>query len=107
VQRHLQLVNVRPEKHDDYLELHASEWPEIEQRISASNITNYSIFILGDRLAAYFEYTGDDFAADMAAMAADEKTQEWWALTDPCQEPPPATPAGTIWVDATEIWHLA
>jgi len=106
VQRHLQLVGLRPEKREEYLALHAAVWPEIEQRISASNITNYSIFVLGDRLAAYFEYTGDDFAADMAAMAADPKTREWWALTDPCQEPLPDAAAGAIWADATEIWHL-
>ena len=107
MQRHLQLVGVRPDKRDEYLELHAAVWPEIEQRISDSNITNYSIFILGDRLAAYFEYIGDDFAADMAAMAADPKTREWWALTDPCQEPLPDAASGAIWADATEIWHLA
>lgn len=107
MQRHLQLVGVHPDKREQYLELHAAVWPEIEQRISASNISNYSIFILGDRLAAYFEYTGDDFDSDMAAMAADPKTREWWALTDPCQAPLPDAPAGTIWADATEIWHLA
>ena len=107
MKRHLQLVNVRPEKRAEYLELHANVWTEIEQRISASNITNYSIFVLGDHLASYFEYTGDDFAADMAAITADERTQEWWALTDPCQQPLPDAAAGTLWVDAVEIWHLA
>lgn len=107
MQRHLQLVGVRPEKREEYLELHRAVWPEVEQRISASNITNYSIFVLGDRLAAYFEYTGDDFEADMAAMAADPKTREWWALTDPCQVPLPDAPAGAIWADTTEVWHLA
>jgi uroporphyrinogen decarboxylase len=30
------------------------------------------------RLFAYFEYHGTDYAADMAKMAADPKTQEWW-----------------------------
>ncbi len=104
--RHLQLVNVHPDKRDTYLELHAAVWPQVESRISASNITNYSIFIEGDLLIAYFEYTGDDFAADMALMAADPVTQEWWSHTDPCQKPLEGAPPGAIWTDAREVWHL-
>jgi hypothetical protein len=29
----------------------------------------------------------DDFANDMARLAADPKTREWWTLTEPLQEP--------------------
>ena len=32
---------------------------------------------------AYLEYHGSDFAADTAKMAADPKTQEWWAVCGP------------------------
>jgi L-rhamnose mutarotase len=32
---------------------------------------------LGDLLFAYYEYTGDDYAADIAAIAADLTTQQW------------------------------
>ena len=42
-----------------------------------------------NQLFAYFEYVGDDFAADMAKMAADPMTQDWWKFTDPLQEPLP------------------
>jgi L-rhamnose mutarotase len=38
-------------------------------------------------LFSYFEYTGTDLAADMKKMAADHKTQEWWAITNPMQTP--------------------
>jgi L-rhamnose mutarotase len=30
---------------------------------------------------------GSDFAADMANMAADPKTQEWWVIMNPMQKP--------------------
>ena len=40
-----------------------------------ANIRNYSIYRHDERLFAYFEYVGDDFAADMAAMAADPDVQ--------------------------------
>ena len=52
-------------------------------------------------LYAYFEYTGSDFAADMAKMAADPKTQEWWAIMepmqDPCIRPGKRASGGQIW----------
>ena len=107
MKRHLQLVNVRPEKRDEYLRLHAAVWPDVEARLSASNITNYSIFIHGDLLIAYFEYVGADFDSDMDAVAADPVTQDWWRLTDPCQSPLEGAEAGAPWIDAREVWHLA
>jgi L-rhamnose mutarotase len=55
MRRHLQLVNVRPEKRERYLQLHSEVWPEVERRLTASNIRNYSIFIHGELLVAYFE----------------------------------------------------
>ena len=39
-------------------------------------------------LFSYFEYVGGDFEGDMAKIAADPKTQEWWALCKPCQGVP-------------------
>lgn len=105
--RHLQLVNVHPDKREEYLRLHAEVWPGVEARISASNITNYSIFIHGDLLVAYFEYSGTDYEADMALIAADPTTQQWWALTDPCQVPLADALPDTIWTEAREAWHLA
>lgn len=110
MERHLQLVDVRPEKRAEYLELHRAVWPGVLQRLRESHITNYSIFLIDDTLVAYYEYTGDDHAADLAAVAADPTTREWWALTDPCQRPfngaePPAEP-GQLWRAAEEVWRL-
>jgi L-rhamnose mutarotase len=41
------------------------------------DMQNYSILRQDTMLFAYFAYVGDDFAADMARMAADPKTREW------------------------------
>ena len=57
-------------------------------------------------LFSYFEYTGDDYEADNAKMAADPKTQEWWALTDPCQEPLNSVEEGAWWADTEEVFHV-
>jgi L-rhamnose mutarotase len=99
-------VNVRVEKREEYLRLHTEVWPEVESRLAASHISNYSIFILGDLLIAYFEYIGDDFERDVALIAADPATQRWWTMTDPCQIPITSADPGTLWSDAEEVWHL-
>jgi L-rhamnose mutarotase len=55
--------------------------------ITDFNIRNYSIFHKDNQLFVYFVYIGDDFAANMAKMAADPKTQEWWVIMMPMQRP--------------------
>jgi L-rhamnose mutarotase len=100
-----QLINVRPEAIEEYERLHARPWPGVLEQIHRSNIRNYSIFREGTQLFAYFEYVGDDFEADMAAMAADPETQRWWALTDAMQEPLPDREPGTWWKTLREVFH--
>jgi len=79
-------------------------------QIEKSNIRNYSIFLkqLPDGnhyLFSYFEYVGEDFAADMAAMAEDPRTQEWWAVCEPCQIPLANRADGEWWSDMEEVFH--
>lgn len=89
MQRVGSLIGVRPEAIPEYKGLHAAVWPDILAMISACNIRNYSIFLKEPEnlMFIYFEYYGADFAADMAKMAADQKTQEWWSVCGLLQEP--------------------
>jgi L-rhamnose mutarotase len=98
---------LRPEKAAEYRALHAAAWPSVLATISACNIRNFSIFLREPELFlfAYWEYHGEDFAADARKMAADPVTREWWALTDPCQEPFETRTEGDWWADMTEIFH--
>lgn len=106
-ERHALVVDVRPELREEYLELHAAVWPQVEATLRDCNVGNYSIFILENTLFAYYEYTGDDHEADMARIAEDEVTREWWTHTDPCQVAFGDTAApGERWRDLTEVWHL-
>jgi len=100
------IVRLRPEMRAEYLRLHAAVWPAVERNITACNIANYTIFLHGDVLFAYFEYHGNDLEADLRRLAADEETRRWWTLTDPCQEPFPDAAPGKQWSDAVEVWHL-
>lgn len=107
-QKHLQVIGLKPEHREEYLRLHREVWPEVEARLRASNLENYTIFNHGDLLLGYFEYTGTDFDADMAAMAADPATRQWWKLTDPCQQPlPSAIAAGKQWDDVEAVYELS
>ncbi|NND05982.1 MAG: L-rhamnose mutarotase [Saprospiraceae bacterium] len=103
--RYGSVIRIKPEMVEKYRELHAEPWPEISAQIYRNNIRNYSIFLKDDYLFAYFEYIGKDFAADMAAMAMDSMTQEWWKLTDPCQVPLESRKKGEWWASMEEVFH--
>jgi L-rhamnose mutarotase len=67
---------------------------------------NYSIYLHGDHtLYAYFEYIGTDFEGDMAKMAADPMTQEWWAICSPMQTPVTDAGPGEKWHNIQEVFH--
>lgn len=100
-----QIIKLKLEAIAEYERLHANAWPEVLKMISACNIRNYSIFRHGTWLFAYFEYVGEDFAADMQKMAADPKTQEWWTHTDPLQEPLEERAPGEWWATMKEVFH--
>ena len=104
------VIEVREDKIEEYKKLHAAVWPGVLHMIEQCNIRNYSIYLrkLPDGkhyLFSYFEYTGDDFAADGAKMAADPETQRWWDVCKPCQEPLPDRAEGEWWADMEEVFH--
>lgn len=105
LKRYGQVLKLHPEKIDEYVRYHAAVWPEVLKTIRDCHIRNYSIFLLDDTTFAYFEYTGDDYEADMAKMAADPKTQEWWAIMMPMQIPLPGRSEGEWWTKMKEVFH--
>ena len=105
MQRYGMLIKVRPEKLEEYKELHANPWPGVLKTIHACNIRYYSIYLKDGFLFGYYEYIGEDYAADMAKMAADPVTQEWWKQTDPCQEPLSTRKEGEWWAIMEEVFH--
>jgi L-rhamnose mutarotase len=110
VQRYGMVIGIKPEKIEAYKKLHAAAWPGVLRKIKECNIRNYSIYLRevekGQfRLFSYFEYTGHDFQADMAKMAADPTTQKWWKETDPCQIPIPTHGPKEFWSVMEEVFH--
>ena len=54
---------------------------------------------------SYWEYHGDDFAADMQKIADQEVTKRWWALCTPCQVPLESRAKGEWWAMMEEVFH--
>ncbi len=100
-----QVVRLRPEHAEEYIELHRAVWPDVLTMISECNITDYSIFHRDGLLFAYFVYVGSDWQADTAKMAADPTTKRWWELTDPCQQPVEGHDSSRPWAPMTEVFH--
>ena len=110
VQRYGSVIGIEPESIEEYKRLHADVWPGVLKQIKECNIRNYSIYLCELEkgkyyLFSYFEYTGDNFEADMAKMAADETTQKWWKHTDPLQVPVPTRKQDEWWAKMEEVFH--
>lgn len=90
----------------EYARLHADVWPGVLDTLRKAHVTNYSIYRHGDYLFSYLEYTGDDYEADMAGVAADPVTQEWWQHTSPLQRTLRQSPEEPWWMPMEELFHL-
>jgi L-rhamnose mutarotase len=100
--RFASVYKIKQDRIEDYLQYHADVWPEVLEMICACNIRNYTIFHKYGFMFSYFEYVGDNYEVDMAKMAADPKTQEWWAIMNPMEDL-----SGTaIKGEMDEIFHL-
>jgi L-rhamnose mutarotase len=104
--RKAMVIRVRPEKLAEYRALHANPFPGVLAALKAANVSNYSIFLKDDLLFGYLEYSGTDWVADMAKVAADPETQRWWQLTDPCQTPLETAAEGEWWSDMESVFFM-
>lgn len=100
------IIGLRAEFTRGYRVLHEHVFPGVLDRLSRSNIRNYSIYLVDGILFAYLEYVGSDYAADNAAIAADPTTQDWWTLTDPMQFVLAECPQGERWA-TLPAWYAA
>ncbi len=107
--RHGSIIGMPQKNILAYTQMHAAVWPGVLAALDKVNIRNYSIYLGQIRpgeylLFSYFEYVGDDFQRDMAAMG-DEVTKLWWTYTDPLQVRLPGTPEGQQWKTMEEVFH--
>jgi L-rhamnose mutarotase len=104
--RYASVVGLKPEMEAEYRRLHAEVWPGVLEALRRANVHNYSIFLRDGVLFSYMEYTGTDYVSDMASLAKDQTTRDWWRLTVPCQQAVPTAAEGEWWAPAEEVFHL-
>ena len=107
MERMAMVIGIKPEMITEYKRLHANTWPEILAGITTCNIQNYSIYLKEPEnlLFGYWEYLGTDFAADIATMATNPKTQEGWDICMPMQKPLDIRKDGEWWAMMEEVFH--
>ena len=76
----------------EYLSLHADSNAGVRDLLEKYNLRNFSIFITtlddGNYYEfGYYEYTGKNFEADMAALENEPRNKEWLKICDPMQIP--------------------
>ena len=105
IQRYGSIIKVKPEKLEQYKNLHADDWPGVLEMISKCHIVNYSIYFKDGFPFSYFEYTGTDYKVNMDRMAGNPITQQWWNVCKPCQELLTTRSDDEWWASMEEIFH--
>jgi L-rhamnose mutarotase len=102
------VIGIKPDAIAEYKAYHAAVWPAVLEMISACNIRNYTIFLREPEnlLFAYFEYHGQDYAADMEKMAQHEPTRRWWSIMGPLQAPLESRAPGEHWAMMDDVFHI-
>ena len=100
------IIGGKAEDLEEYIHLHANVSETVLERIAKSNILNYSIFHRqldgGEHvLFSYYEYIVNNYDQDLARIANDPATQEWWDLCGPMQIPLRSRQDGEWWANMT------
>lgn len=87
MKRFLTITKVKPEKYDEYIEIHNNIFPEVVAASHECNTRNFTIFNFGYYLVNYSEYIGVDYEKDMLKKSQMPAIIKWKKLTSACLEP--------------------
>lgn len=101
------VIGIKPDQISAYETLHAASNAGVRDLLEKYHMHSFSIFMhqLDDGryyLFGYYEYTGSDYTADMAKLAAEPRNQKWLSFTDPMQVP---LPGEKSWARMKEVYH--
>lgn len=101
------VIGVNPDRISAYEALHAPSHPGVRDLLDKYHMHNFSIFHHRlddgrDYLFGYYEYTGLDYEADMAALAAEPRNQAWLRETSAMQIP---LAGEQSWAIMREVYH--
>lgn len=105
MQRICFVLQVRPDRLDEYRQRHAAVWPEMRQALSDTGWHNYSLFLRDDGLLIGYLET-EDFEAARASMAATEVNARWQAEMAPFFVAPQGVTPDEAMRPLAEVFHL-
>jgi L-rhamnose mutarotase len=70
------VLQIKPDRLDEYKDRHASVWPEMLKALRETGWNNYSLFLRSDGLLVGYLET-DDFQQARAGMARREVNDRW------------------------------
>ncbi len=86
------VIKIKPEFIEEYKAVHSESKAGVRDLLIKANMRNFSIFLqqLDDGNwyeFGYYEYTGENFEADMAILNKHPRNIEWLKICDPMQVP--------------------
>jgi len=101
------VIKIKPEFIEEYKAVHADSNYGVRDLLIEANMRNFSIFLhkLDDGNwyeFGYYEYTGDDFEADMAKLDKHPRNIEWLKVCDPMQIP---LEGNDSWAEMEQIYY--
>ena len=86
------VIKIKPEYIEEYKAVHSDSNAGVRDLLIKANMRNFSIFLhqMDDGNwyeFGYYEYTGDDFEADMATLDKHPRNIEWLKICNPMQIP--------------------
>ncbi len=109
-QRFCELITLNPDRVEEFQKLHQKIPQAVRDAIRQKNIRNYSVFICSTRdqvyAIRYYEYVGEEYAADMAELERHPDYKTWRNAWEECQVTLMPLSSGDWWAPSKEICHL-
>jgi L-rhamnose mutarotase len=106
MQRICFVLQVRPERLEEYKKRHASVWPEMLEALRETGWANYSLFLRPDGLLVGYLET-PDFGRARGGMAKREVNERWQREMSPFFMNPPGVAPDQAMAPLEEVFHLA
>jgi L-rhamnose mutarotase len=99
------VLQVKPDRLDEYKRRHRAVWPEMLNALRESGWNNYSLFLRGDgMLVGYLET--EDFERARASMALREVNERWQSEMKDFFVQPQGLTADRTMQPLEEVFHL-
>jgi len=105
MQRVCFILQVRPERLDEYKERHRTVWPEMQQALRETGWNNYSLFLREDGLMVGYLET-EDFERAREEMGRRDINAKWQQEMASFFQNPPGISPDRAMVPLQEVFHL-